>query len=356
MNHITNTMSASEKAARAPVQRSEAFSIIPIFSDRDSRTIFTFKQWNGGDRINETWFEWMQVDIATTECRRSRQDGTSHGTFQNTWEAQWANQPAMTSRTRRTDEEEDQMDVWQIDIDDAIVDIPNITGQAEAVDGKLDAKGTTDSELVIESLNGPIITAVEGAWEGLGAGAFEGAVEGDMEMVGTGTVIGTDELTGTVTQPERKITLNGVEATIRRQKGTATWTMKPRYSRIEDITSNGEGRMAGMVTRQLRSNSGSMVWAFLFKAPDYVDPDSVGGIWDGETDIGMINGDRWLLGTDRTVAGQKMRISARNIHLRRRERLWLLAIVGRRRISELSTADQDFVHVAVGIAQRCENY
>jgi hypothetical protein len=262
----------------------------------------------------------------------------------------------MTTRTRRTEEEEDQMDTWDIAIDEGKIEIPNISGQAEAAEASLEAKGTTDAEVILESINGPLITAVEGAWEGFAAGAFEGVVEGDIELFGTGTTVGTDDLTGKVSEPERRITLDGVEATLQAHKGSASWRMKPRFSRIEDMTGVGDGKSIGRSERTQRANTGTMVWAFIFKAPDYVNQDLVGGVENGYINVGGVDGDRWLLASDRCTAGQKMRIRVRRVHLTRREKLWLLMMVGRRMRDEVDTAQQDFVHCAVGVSQRCENY
>jgi hypothetical protein len=340
----------------APIQRTEAFYILPIFTDRESKTIFTFKQWDGGDRINELWFDWVEVGVTTAECRRGQHIGTSQIQFRNEWQSSHMKQPAMTTRTRSSGEEEDQVDTWDITMEDAKIHIPNISGQLEQTQGQIEAKGTTDAELVIESLNGPIITAVEGAWEGLGAGAFEGAVEGDMELVGTGTLLGTDDMKGTVSEPERSITLDGVDADMMERKGRVAWTMRPRFSRIEDMTGAGGGNGIGTIERTQRANTGTVVWAMLFKAPDYVNADLVGGVEDGFADIGEVQGDRWLLASSRCVAGQNMNIKVRKIHLSRREKMWLLLICGRRLRGEVDTGEQDFVHCAVGVSQRCENY
>jgi hypothetical protein len=354
--HITYMMFRADTLTRPPVQRTEAFSILPIFTDRESRTIFTFKQWEGGERFNELWFDWIEIGISTSECRRGRYIGTSQMQFRNQWQSSYMKQPAMTTRTRTGQEEEDQVDTWDITMDEAKIQIPNISGELEQAQAQMDAKGTTDGEIVVESLNGPIITAVEGAWEGAFAGAFEGAVEGDMELVGTGTLLGTDELKGTVSEPERAITLNGVEANIEERKGRAAWTMKPRFSRIEDMAGAGDGNGIGTCNRTQRANTGTMVWAMLFKAPDYVNADLIGGVEDGFMDIGEVHGDRWLLDSSRCVAGQSMNIKARKVHLARREKMWLLLMVGRRLREEVDTGEQDFVHCAVGVSQECENY
>jgi hypothetical protein len=345
-----------EKCPTSPIQRTEAFSILPILDDSNSRTVFTLKQWDGGERINDLWFEWIHIDISTSECKRGEVVGTSQGEFRNQWQSSYMKQPAMTTRTRRTEEEEDQQDIWQIAMDEGKIDIPDIDGELEPVEAAIEAKGSMDGQVEIETLNGPIITAVEGAWEGLGAGAFEGAVEGDMEMVGTGTLIGKDDFTGTVSEPPRKVMLDKAIATLEPQIGNAAWNMKPRYSQVEDIASTGDGQTVSNCRRTQRANTGTMVWFFLYKAPDYVNPDLIGGIWDGYIDVGRVDGDRWLIGADRCVAGQKARIRVRDVHLRRREHVWLLAIVNRRMRTEIATTEQDFVHCAIGVAQRCNNY
>jgi hypothetical protein len=108
----------------------------------------------------------------------------------------------MTTRTRQNDEEEDQQDTWQITMDEGKIQIPDIDGEAEPVEASIDAKGSLDGQLEIETLNGPVVVAIEGAWEGFGAGAVEGASEGDLEMVGTGTLVGKDDLTGTISEPQ----------------------------------------------------------------------------------------------------------------------------------------------------------
>jgi hypothetical protein len=332
------------------------FTILPILSDRNSRTVITFKQWEGGDRMNELWFEWMEINICTAECKRGRQEGTGQGSFKNAWHTQYLKQPAMTTRTRRTEEEEDQQDIWQITMDEGKIDIPDIDGELEPVEATIEAKGSMDGQVEIETLNGPIITAVEGAWEGLGAGAFEGAVEGDMEMVGTGTLIGRDDFTGTVSEPPRKVMLDKVVATVEPQKGKAAWTMKPRYSTIEDMTGSGDGQSVEAILRRQRANTGTMIWFFVYKAPEYVNVDLIGGVWDGYIDVGRVEGDRWVVGSGKCVAGQRVHIHIRNVHLRRQEKLWLLAIVGRRMNGEENGDTNDFVHCAVGVTQRCENY
>jgi hypothetical protein len=262
----------------------------------------------------------------------------------------------MSTRTKRNEEEEDQVDVWDITMEEADIQIPNRTGKLEKTEAQIDAKGTMDGEVVIESLNGPVFTAVEGVFEGMIGGVFEGVVEGDMELVGTGTLLGTEDMSGKVSEPERAILLDAAEAEMREHKGRASWTMKPRFSRIEDMASTGDGQTVSTSKRTQRANTGTMVWFFLYKAPDYVDRDLVGGVWEGYLDVGQVDGDRWLIGTDRCVAGQKAEIQVRNVHLRRSERLWLLALVNRRMRSEVSTTEQDFVHCAVGVSQRCNNY
>jgi hypothetical protein len=262
----------------------------------------------------------------------------------------------MTTRTKQPEEEEDQVDLWDITMEQAEIDIPNRTGKLEQSEAKMEANGTTDGEVVIESLNGPIFTAVEGVFEGMIGGVFEGVVEGDMELVGNGTTFGTGELKGTVSEPERAISLDAAEAEMREHKGTAAWKMKPRYTTVADMTGGGDGQTVEAILRTQRANTGTMVWFFLYKAPDYVNADLVGGVWEGYIDVGRVDGDRWLIGSTRCVAGQRAHIQSRNIHLRRREKLWLLAIVGRRMRSEENSASNDFVHCAIGVAQRCENY
>jgi hypothetical protein len=81
--------------------------------------------------------------------------------------------------------------------------------------------------------------------------------------------------------------------------------MKPRYSHIEDMVGTGEGKTVEAIVRRQRANTGTMIWFFLYKAPEYVRPDLVGGVWDGYMDVGRVEGDRWLIGTDRCVAGQR---------------------------------------------------
>jgi hypothetical protein len=337
-------------------QRAETFTTAEIRRDWTSRTIVTFEQWKQNTRFNELWFYDLEVDVTSAECCRHRQSGASQTAYLGTWDTRFRDQPAACTRTRRDEEEEDQKDTWELSIDQADVDIPNISGQLDGGDASMQAKGTTDGEVVIESLNGPIITAVEGAWEGLGAGAFEGVVEGDLDMFGTGTVLGTDELKGTVSEPERNITLNGVEASIQPHKGTAVWTMRPRFTRIEDMVSDANGTGRGDYSTRGRSNTGSMVWAFLYKAPSYVDPARVGDMPTGNTDVTSVDGDRWLLDCGRAVVGQTIRLRKRNIHMRRRERMWLLILVGARLPDEQSSPELDLVHFAVGCRQRCENY
>jgi hypothetical protein len=349
-------MSGGNERTKTPVQRTEAWYLLPILRDQESRTIFTFRQWGETDRFNELWFEWINVGITTSECRRSQYAGTSQMQFRHQWHTGYLKQPAMTTRTRRNEEEEDQTDSWDITMDEAKIQIPNISGSLDQAQAILEGKDATDAEIVIESINGPIITAVEGAWEGLGAGAFEGAVEGDMELVGTGTLVGKGEITGTVSEPKRAITLNTVEAEMEERRGRATWTMKPRFSCIEDMSGNGDGDGIGSSVRSQRANTGTIVWAMVFKAPNYVSPDMIGGVEDGFTDVSQMAGDRWLLTSKRCLAGQSMNIRLRNIHLRRRENLWLLMLVGRRLRDEADTGQQDFVHCAVGVSQKCQNY
>jgi hypothetical protein len=341
---------------RPPVQRTEALYVLPILTDRESRTVFTFKQWEGGERMNELWFDWIDVDIATTECRRGQVIGTSQGEFRNQWQTSYMKQPAMTTRTRTNEEEEDQVDLWDITMDDAQIQIPNRTGKLEQGEAQLSAKGSTDGEVVIESLNGPVLTAVEGVFEGMIGGVFEGIVEGDLELVGTGTLFGTDDMQGTVSEPQRAITLDAAEAEMREHKGRAAWTMKPRFSRIEDTTSAGDGTSRSTSNRTQRTNTSTMVWAMMFKAPDYVNPDLVGAVEEGFSDVMEMKGDRWLLRSSRCIAGQRMSLRVKNTHLRRREKLWLLLMVGRRGRDEVDTTQTDFVHCAVGVAQRCQNY
>jgi hypothetical protein len=344
------------REARAPWQRAETFATAEIRRDWTSRTIFTFEQWKQNTRFNELWFDDLQIEIATSECYRDRWEATSQTEFLGTWESRFRNQPAVWTTTKRTEEEEDQIDIWDISMEEAKVDVPNISGELEAGEASIQAKGTNDAEMIIESLNGPIITAVEGAWEGLGAGAFEGAVEGDMEMVGTGTVIGTDELSGKISEPQRSITLDGVEATVRPSKGRATWVMRPRFSRVEDTLSDANGTGRGDYSARGRVNTGTMVWAFLYKAPSYVDPARVGDVAIGNVDVAGVDGDRWLVDCGRAVVGQAISLKKKNIHMRRREQMWLLVIIGRRLPDEQSNPGVDLVHIAVGLRQRCENY
>jgi hypothetical protein len=339
-----------------PWQRAETFTTAEIRRDWTSRTIITFEQWKQNTRFNELWFSDLQIDIATSECYRDRREGTSQADFLGGWETRFRNQPAVRTTTKRTEEEEDQKDIWDISMDETKVDIPNISGELEGGEAGMQAKGTTDGEVVIESLNGPIITAVEGAWEGAFAGVFEGAVEGDMELVGTGTMVGTDELSGKVTEPERNITLNGVEGTVQAQKGRAVWTMRPRFSRVEDMVSEANGTGRGDYNAMGRVNTGTMVWAFLYKAPSYVDPVRVGDVAIGTVDVSAVDGDRWLVDCGRSVVGQTICLRKRNIHMRRREQMWLLIIIGQRLPGEQSSPEMDLVHIAVGMKQRCENY
>jgi hypothetical protein len=131
--------------------------------------------------------------------------------------------------------------------------------------------------------------------------------------------------------------------------------MRPRFTMASDLFSEGTGRAHSVQSRRQRANTPCLIWAFLYKAPDYVDPQTIGDIQEGSLDIGAIEGDRWVLAADRGMVGQKLQIHVRDVHLRRRERLWLLVLIGRRRQGE-SDPEQDFVHLAAGMCERANYY
>jgi hypothetical protein len=144
-------------------------------------------------------------------------------------------------------------------------------------------------------------------------------------------------------------------ATTQKGVGRAKWRMRPRFTFARDLLSKGTGQAHSVQTRRQRANTPCIIWAFLYKGPDYVDPNKIGDIQEGSLDIGAVEGDRWVIAADRGTVGQKLQIQVRNIHLRKREKLWLLVLIGRRREGE-SDPEQDFVHLGVGMCERANYY
>jgi hypothetical protein len=241
-------------------------------------------------------------------------------------------------------------------MDPVNIAIPERKGNLRGGEFPVEGVMTMDSQIFMEAVDGPVALAVEGAWEGVGGGAFEGAAEGGLNLTGTGTSLGTAEpVAMTVNEDDRAIEMLQAEATTGKLKGKAVWRARERYTFTEDLLTGGTGQGHFTVQRSTRVNTPTMIWAFLYKAPRYINPDDVGGVSEGPDYIGEIPGDRWLIACDRAKVGQKMCLNARHLHLRNNEKMWVLVITGRRGQDEEGLG-QDFVHIAMGVVQRTNYY
>jgi hypothetical protein len=131
--------------------------------------------------------------------------------------------------------------------------------------------------------NAEFLAVTEGAWEGIGAGAFEGAAEGKIPIQLVQDITAPADLDILGETEETTATIPRIEIDLEDAKAITEWTMIPRYAHIPESKTR--------VEREIR-------WAQWFKSKRNTQPGNPGVyeqsemLWvDKEHEIGFI----WLM-------------------------------------------------------------
>jgi hypothetical protein len=108
------------------------------------------------------------------------------------------------------------------------------------IEGDLEIPGTTieaDAFGLIEGAvagggNAEFLAVTEGAWEGIGAGAFEGAAEGEIPIQLVQDITAPTDLDILGTTEDVKVTLSPIKIKVAEKNAKTEWKMIPRYQHV----------------------------------------------------------------------------------------------------------------------------
>jgi hypothetical protein len=296
-------------------------------------------------------FSSLDITICSAESSSAKEIGEAGIQSQITGVRRPSQQPAWRTRTNMNEEEEVSEDVWKISIDPVKVDIPNRTGKAEAITLDADGSVTLKGVEILGEAAGPLEVPVAGAWEGEFAGGFEGIATGALELVLNGTILSDADASWQIKEPQRSITLDAAEAETQKIEGVASWQPKERLTFAGPWEVEDEAESHGVYGGTTRRNTPGVIWAFLCKAPRYLDTDTTTVVPNmGAGNIPPLTGGSWVVESRRARIGHPMHIRSGGILVTPQEKMWLQITVGRRTNDEVEQLN-DFCNVAVGIDQ-----
>jgi hypothetical protein len=200
--------------------------------------------------------------------------------------------------------------------------------------------------------NAEFLAVTEGAWEGIGAGAFEGAAEGEIPIQLVQDITAPADLDILGQTEETTATIPRIEIDLQDAKAITEWTMIPRYAHIPESKTeiDRELRWSQWLKNKRNIRPGEpgvaeqseMLWVdkehdvgfiWLMKAPwqiketldpwENIDED----VWMEDGDVGeTVRGNKiggWSIDKKMIIRGKKISLKAKNIVVLPGEILWM---------------------------------
>jgi hypothetical protein len=293
-----------------------------------------------------------RVKRVTAKLRLQQYDWyqkTGHEVFKGTCDGEFdAKEPIrFTTSTKHKnpeeEEEEDQVDTWNIHIEPAEPKTVPTTGTLEATNIEGSLGGTINGAMVGE-LMGLVEWGGGGAWEGVAAGSFQGGGAGVVE--GVQAIEYTHDMgsitTSETTQPG---TIDIPEITVKDPEriGTAKWKMIDRETKDTGMYGKNdivlewreavepkEPGLGGEPTIFARQHAGQIGWAFLMKCPWAVynalntEEQLEDYPWGDDIWLAMQKWQRWVLSSAIIVDDKEITLSGVNFGLRKNEVLFVM--------------------------------